>query len=113
MGKPIRKLLKDDAVPTIFDHNKDKQPLKRRTSLGPEQSSTQIQLRENAFEHYGKCQKFEQGLNTKSTQTTKEVGTISTQTIAATKRDVGTQTIETGFLKIAMTKKSLMLIKIS
>ena len=34
----------------------------------------------------------------KSTQTTKEVGTISTQTIVATKRDVGTQTIETGFL---------------
>ena len=98
MGKPVRKLLKDDAVSTIFDHNKDKRPLKRRTSLGREQSSTQIQLRENAFEHYGKCQKFEQELNTKSTQTTKEVGTISTQTIATTKRDVGTQTIETGFL---------------
>ena len=98
MGKPVRKLLKDDAVPTIFDHNKDKRPLKRRTSLGREQSSTQIQLRENAFEHYGKCQKFEQELNTKSTQTTKEVGTISTQTIAATKRDVGSQTIETRFL---------------
>ena len=98
MGKPVGKLLKDDAVSTIFDHNKDKRPLKRRTSLGREQSSTQIQLRENAFEHYGKCQTFEQELNTKSTQTTKEVGTISTQTIAATKRDVGTQTIETGFL---------------
>ena len=98
MGKPVRKLLKDDAVPTIFDHNKDKRPLKRRTSLGREQSSPQIPLRENAFEHYGKCQKFEQELNTKSTQTTKEVATISTQTIAATKRDVGTQTIETGFL---------------
>ena len=97
MSKPVRKLLKDDAVPTIFDHNKDKRPLKRRTSLGREQSSTQIQLRENAFEHYGKCQKFEQELNTKS-QTTKEVGTISTQTIATTNRDVGTQTIETGFL---------------
>ena len=97
MGKPVRKLLKDDAVPTIFDHNKDKRPLKRRTSLGREQSSTQIQLRENAFEHYRKCQKFEQELNTKSTKTTK-VGTISTQTIAATKHDVGTQTIETGFL---------------
>ena len=98
MGKPVRKLLKDDVVPTIFDHNKDKRPLKRRTSLGREQSYTQIQLRENAFENYRKCQKFEQELNTKSTQTTKEVGTISTQTIAATKRDVGTQTIETGFL---------------
>ena len=98
MGKPVRKLLKDDSVPTIFDHNKNKRPHKRRTSLGREQSSMQIQLRENAFEHYGKCQKFQQELNTKSTQTTKEVGTISTQTIAATKRDVGTQTIETGFL---------------
>ena len=54
MGKPVRKILKDNAVPTIFDHNKDKQPLKRRTSLGREQSSTQIQLPENAFEHYGK-----------------------------------------------------------
>ena len=98
MGKPVRKLLKDDAVPTKFDHNKNKRPHKRRASLGREQSSTQIQLRENAFEHCGKCQKFQQELNTKSTQTTKEVGTISTQTIAATKRDVGTQTIETGFL---------------
>ena len=98
MGKPVRKLLKDDAVPTIFDHNKDKRPLKRRTSLGRVQSSMQIQLRENAFKHYGKCQKFEEELNTKSTQTTKEVGAISTQTIAATKLDVGTQTIETGFL---------------
>ena len=50
MGKPVRKLLKDYAVPTIFDHNKDKRPLKRRTSLSGEQSSTQIHLRENAFE---------------------------------------------------------------
>ena len=98
MGKPVRKLLKHDAVPTIFDHNKDKRPLKQRTSLGREQSSTQIQLRENAFEHYGKWQKFEQELSTKSTQTTEEVGTISTQTIAATKCDVGTQTTKTGFL---------------
>ena len=78
MSKPVRKLSKDDAVPTIFDHNKDKRPLKRRTSLGREQSSTQIQLRENAFEHYGKYQKFEQELNTKSTQTTKEVGHLHT-----------------------------------
>ena len=98
MSKPVRKLLKDDAVSTLFDQNKDKRSLKRRTSLGREQSSTQIQFRENVFEHYGKCQKIEQELNTKSTQATKEVGTISTQTIAATKRDVGTQTIETGFL---------------
>ena len=98
MGKPVRKLLNDDTVPTIFDHNKDKRPLKRRTSLCCEQSSMQIQLCENAFEHYGKCQKFEQELNTKSTQTTKEVWTISTQNLAATKHDVGTQTIETGFL---------------
>ena len=65
MGKPVRKLLKEAAVPTIFDHNKDKRPLKRRTSLGHEQSSTQIQLRENAFENYGKSEKFEQELNTK------------------------------------------------
>ena len=56
MGQPVRKLLKDDAVPTIFDHNKDKRPLKRRTRLSREQSSTQIQLRENAFEHYENCQ---------------------------------------------------------
>ena len=74
MGKPIRKLLKDDAVPTIFDHHKDKRPLKRRTSLGHEQSSTQIQLRENAFEHYGKCQKFEQELNMKSLKQLKKWG---------------------------------------
>ena len=52
----------------------------------------------NAFEHYGKCQKFEQELNTKSTQTTKEVETSSAQTIAATKRDVGTKQLRQNFL---------------
>ena len=100
MGKPPRKLLFDDAVPTIFDYNKDKRPLKRRKSLAREQLSKQNQSREEAFEHYGKFQKFEQELNTKSTQTTlTKVSAISTQTVIQKEtRETGTQTNEIGLL---------------
>ena len=76
--------MKDDAFLTLFDYNKDKRPQKRRSSLAREQSLIQMQLFDEALEHHGKCHKFEQELNTKSTQTiniSKSVGTQAPATI--------------------------------
>ena len=86
--------MKDDAVPTLFDYNKDKHPQKRRSSLAREQSVTQMQLFDEALEHHGKCQKFEQELNTKSMQTINISKSVGTQALPETK-DTGIQTIET------------------
>ena len=33
LNKPPRRMLKDNTIPTFFDHNKDKQPIKRRSTL--------------------------------------------------------------------------------
>ena len=41
-------MLKDDAVPTVFAHNKDKQYSKRKTSVAREQQASKKQVREAA-----------------------------------------------------------------
>lgn len=53
-----------------------------------------MQLFDEALEHHGKCQKFEQELNTKSTQTINISKSVGTQALPETK-DTGIQTIET------------------
>ena len=69
LNKPLRKLLKDDAVPTIFAHNSNKQPTKRRSSILREESRAKRILCEEAVSHQEAVYNFEFEYNTKGTQT--------------------------------------------
>ena len=62
-------MLKDDAIPTLFEHNKDKQPQKRKSSMMREETNTKRQLCEQAIQHDELVQSFEFECNTKETQT--------------------------------------------
>ena len=64
-----KRILKDDAIPTLFEHNKDKQPQKRKSSVMREETKTKRQLCEQAIQHYKLVQSFEFECNTKATQT--------------------------------------------
>ena len=72
-------MLKDNAVPTLCDHNKDKQPIKRST-LPRNEIAQKKQYCEEAFEVYGKFEKFEYEINSKEIQTTPVTINIETQT---------------------------------
>ena len=50
LNKSPRKLLKDDAIPTLFDCNKDKLPLKRNVSCAQLEIVNEKQLCEETFE---------------------------------------------------------------
>ena len=69
LGLPLRRLLKDDAIPTLFDYNKDKQPAKRKCSESREKVKTKQKLCEDAIQHHELVQSFELECNTKETQT--------------------------------------------
>ena len=69
MNKPSRVLLKDGAIPTIFAHNADKQPQKRRSSILREEVRVKRQLCEDAPMHQKLVDNFEFECNTKETQT--------------------------------------------
>ena len=72
-----RRLLKDDAVPTLFAYNKDKQPQKRKASEWREKARAKRQLCEEAAERHELVQNFEYECNTKETQTdAEEVSTM-------------------------------------
>ena len=73
-------MLKDNAIPTLFDLNKDKQPSKRGSTLSRNEIAQKKQYCEQAFELYDKFEKFEFGINIKEIQTTPETRNIETQT---------------------------------
>ena len=73
-------MLKDKVIPTLFDHNKDKKPIERRSTLLMDEVVQKKQYCEEAFELYDKLQKFEYKINSKEIQTTPETRNIATQT---------------------------------
>ena len=73
-------MLKNNAIPTLFDHNKDKQPIKRRSTLSRNEIAQKKQYCEETFELYDKFDKFEYEINSKEVQTTPEARNIDTQT---------------------------------
>ena len=80
-------MLKDDDIPTLFEHNKDKEkPQKRKSSVMREEKNKQRQLYEQAFQHYKLVKKIEFECNTKETQTD-----MVFEENSATKLNVGIQ----------------------
>ena len=73
-------MLKDNAIPTLFEHNKDKQPIKRRSTLSRNEIAQKKQYCEEPFELYDKFEKFGYEINSKEIQTTPETRTVETQT---------------------------------
>ena len=73
-------MIKDNVIPTLCDHNKDKQPIKRRSTLSRNETAQKKQYCEEAFELYDKFEKFEYEINSKEIQTTPETRNIETQT---------------------------------
>ena len=67
-----RKLLKDDAVPTLFDYNKDKEPSKRKTSCARLKIVNKKKFCEEAFEHYYRWENLEMEINSKKFRLTKK-----------------------------------------
>ena len=94
MGKPPRILLKDDAIPTVFAHNADKQPQKRKSSVLREEARTKRQLCEDVAIHQELINDFEFECNTKETQTeitSESFNDFLCQTKAITTVDIGVQ----------------------
>ena len=50
-------MIKDNVIPTLCDHNKDKQPIKRRSTLSRNEIAQKKQYCEEAFELYDKFEK--------------------------------------------------------
>ena len=67
--------MKDDAIATLFDFNKDKQLSKCKTSC----ARLEI-VREEAFEHYDRWQNLETEINSKGVHTNQKMTSIGTQT---------------------------------
>ncbi|XP_057303860.1 THAP domain-containing protein 11-like [Hydractinia symbiolongicarpus] len=82
LNKPLRRLLKDDAVPTLFPHNSGKQPQKRRSSILREETAVKQKLCEDAIIHNEEVEHLELEMNSKGTQAvfTPETNCVSTQT---------------------------------
>ena len=70
-------MLKDNAIPPL-DHNKDKQPIKRR--LLKNKIAQKKQYHAEAFKVYDKFEKFEHEINSKEILTTLETRNVETQT---------------------------------
>ena len=68
-----RRLLKDDAVPTLFAHSKEKQPHKRKSSELREEARAKRQLCEDAVGNHELFQRFDFKCNTKRIQTDGEI----------------------------------------
>ena len=74
-------MLNDDAIPTLFTHNDDKQPATRKFSILREHERAKRQHCEDAFLHSEQVERFEFEYSTKETQTERVVlGSSSTQT---------------------------------
>ena len=91
LNKPQRKLLKDDAIPTIFAHNSNKQPQKRKLSVLREEARAKRQLCEEAVIHQEQVDIFEFECNTKGTQTEMTLEDLYFQSKALKKVDFGVQ----------------------
>ena len=84
LGKPTRKLLKDDAVPTLFEHNAGKQNQKQKASVKREEQATKKQLCEGAIAHHSNWEEHEKEMNTKEVQT---IETILCTTLSQNKHN--------------------------
>ena len=62
-----------DTTPTLFAHNKDKQPHKRKSSELREEAKAKHQLCEDAVENHELFQRFDFECNTKGIQTDGEI----------------------------------------
>ena len=78
-----RRLLNDDAVPTLFASNKDKQPHKLKPSELREEAWAKRQLCEDEVENHELFQRFNFECSTKRTQTDGEITPL--------KADIGVQ----------------------
>ena len=75
-------MLKQDAVPTKFAYNANKEPLKLRASVLREEAATKKKLCDDSFMRNKLGQHFEFKINTKATQTfqsKKQMTSVSTQ----------------------------------
>ena len=94
LNKPLRRLLKDDAIPTIFDYNKDKVVHKRKSSTRGEIQNKK-QLCDNTFERYSQWETLEKEQNTVGLQTelvvTRNIDTQTCISQSSFTREVGTQ----------------------
>ena len=79
-------MLNYNAIATLFDHNEDKQPQKRKSCVMREETNTKRQLYEQAIQHDELVQSFELDSNTKETQTY-----MVFEETSVTKIDVGVQ----------------------
>ena len=86
-----RRLLKDDAIPTIFAHNSNKQPQKRKLSVLREEARAKRQLCEEAVIHQEQVDIFEFECNAKVTQTEMTLEDLYFQSKALKKVDFGVQ----------------------
>ena len=73
-------MLTDNTIPTLFNHNKDKQPTKRRSTMLRNEIAKNKEYCGEAFELYGKFEKFEYEINSKDIQTIPDNRSIETQT---------------------------------
>ena len=74
-------MLNNDAIPTLFAHNSDKQPQKRKASVLREEVGAKRQFCEDAFTENELIERFQFEYNTKKTQTeTVNITTSSTST---------------------------------
>ena len=69
LKRPIRLILKDDAIPALFAHNIDQQPNKRKLSVLREEVKSKRQYCEDAFAHQERIENFKYKCNSKETQT--------------------------------------------
>ena len=74
------RLLKDDAVSTLFAHNMAKQPHKCRTSLVREKTAAKRQLCEEALYQNDLVKSFEYEINTKEVQTELQCNSVCSMT---------------------------------
>ena len=70
-------LLKDDAVPTLFACNKDRQPHKQKSSELRKEARAKRQLCEDAVENHKLFQRFDFKCNMKGIQTDGEISPLA------------------------------------
>ena len=102
--------MKDDAIPTRFTHNADKQPAKRKFSILREHERAKRQHCKDAFLHSEQVECFEFEYNTKQAQTERVIlVSSSTQTPPLpTKADIGVQCcIEIDICNDELSKKKI------
>ena len=72
--------MKDGAIPTLSDYNRDKQPSKRKKSCARLEIVNKKQLCEEAFEHYDRWENLEVEKYGKGVHTNQKITSIGPQT---------------------------------